>query len=137
MAIILRFIKSYLTLFWQCSCLNLIFSKRHFRELATKSKKHVLMKISSTNIYNVYNRYLRNDRLSMFREGEKSRVGATFLPLFLSLFSSLFCMFNHLVPKLKIWLLIRETLLGQVKPGKLSKSKCLINFFVVFLFFSS
>ena len=37
------------------------------------------------------------------RDKEKSRVGPTFyLATFLSLFSSLFCIFNHLVPKLKI-----------------------------------
>ena len=36
------------------------------------------------------------------RDKEKSRVGPTILATFLSLFSSLFCIFNHLVPKLKI-----------------------------------
>ena len=40
LAVILTFIKSYLTLFRQCSCLNLIFQKSHFWELVTKLKKH-------------------------------------------------------------------------------------------------
>ena len=89
MAVVLTSIKRYLTLFWQCSCLDLIFRKRHFRELATKSQKHVLVKISSTkisyNIYNIYNRNLRNDARSMFRERgrEKNRAGATILATFL------------------------------------------------------
>ena len=80
-------IKCYLTLFWQCSCLDLIFQKVHFRELATKLQKHVLVKISSSkisyNIYNIYNRNLRNDAESMFREREKNRVGAMVLATFL------------------------------------------------------
>ena len=40
------------------------------------------MKISSTKIsYNIYiyNRYFRNNALSMFRESNKGKVGATFL----------------------------------------------------------
>ena len=38
------------------SQLDLIFWKWHFRELATKSQKHVLVKISSAKIsYNIYN----------------------------------------------------------------------------------
>ena len=83
------FIKHYLTLFWQCSSLNLIFQKRHFWELSTKLQKHALVKISSTkisyNIYNIYNRNLRNDAQSMFREGEreKNRVGTVILATFL------------------------------------------------------
>ena len=71
---LLMAIKLYWILFWQCSCPNLIFRKRHFQELATKSQKHVLVKISSTkmsyNIYNIYNRHLRNDARSIFRERE-------------------------------------------------------------------
>ena len=39
------------------------------------------MKISC--IYNIYNRNLRNDAQSMFREGDKNRVGATVLATFL------------------------------------------------------
>ena len=87
MAIVLTSIKHYLTLFWQCSCLHLIFQKRHFGELATKSQKHVLVKVSSTkvsyNIYNIYNRYLRNDEQSMLREmeGERERERAWFFPV--------------------------------------------------------
>ena len=76
-------IKSYLTLFWQCSCLSLIFRKRHFRELTTKSEKHVLLKMSSTKtsykIYNIYNRNLRNVVWSIFRERERKKILATFL----------------------------------------------------------
>ena len=44
------------------------FQKRHFQKLATKSQKHVLVKISSMkisyNIYNIYNSNLRNDAQS-------------------------------------------------------------------------
>ena len=51
------------------------FQKIHFRELATKLQKHVLVKTSfakiSYNIYNIYNRNLRNDAQSMFRERER------------------------------------------------------------------
>ena len=47
LAIVLTSIKRYLTLFWQCSYLDLIFRKRHFRELVTKLQKYVLVKISS------------------------------------------------------------------------------------------
>ena len=84
-------IKSYLTLFWQCSCLSLIFRKRHFRELTTKSEKHVLLKMSSTKtsykIYNIYNRHLRNVVWSIFIEREKKDSSnfsdQYFLPSFL------------------------------------------------------
>ena len=52
------------------------------------SQKHVLMKIFSTkisdNVYNMYNRYLRNDApIDVWKEGEKSRAGATILATFL------------------------------------------------------
>ena len=107
MAVFLTSIKRYFTWFWQCSCIDLFFRKRHFRKLVTKSQKHVLIKISSTkipyniliyyfnynillfykipyNIYNIYNRYLNNDaRSKSQREGEKSRVGAKILATFL------------------------------------------------------
>ena len=102
---LLMAIKLYWILFWQCSCPNLIFRKRHFQELATKSQKHVLVKISSTkmsyNIYNIYNRHLRNDARSIFREREtethtqrerhterESRERERFLQLFTSIFYS-------------------------------------------------
>ena len=53
------------------------FRKIHFREFATKSQKHVLVKTTSTkisyNIYNTYNRNLRNDARSMLRERETER----------------------------------------------------------------
>ena len=66
-----QIMKRYLTLFWQCSCLDLIFPKRHFRKLAKKSQKHLLVKISSTKVsYNIYNRNLRNDARSMFKVRE-------------------------------------------------------------------
>ena len=51
LVVILTSIKRSLTLFWKCSCIDLIFFSRHFRELAPKSQKHVLVKISSTKIY--------------------------------------------------------------------------------------
>ena len=74
---LLMAIKLYWILFWQCSCLNLIFWKRHFQESATKLQKHVLVKISSTkmsyNIYNIYNRHLRDDARSIFRERQRDR----------------------------------------------------------------
>ena len=79
---LLMAIKLYWILFWQCSCPNLIFRKRHFQELTTKSQKHVLVKISSTkmsyNIYNIYNRHLRNDARSIFRDREREKILATF-----------------------------------------------------------
>ena len=79
---LLMAIKVYWILFWQCSCPNLIFRKRHFQELTTKSQKHVLVKISSTkmsyNIYNIYNRHLRNDAQSIFRDREREKILATF-----------------------------------------------------------
>ena len=66
-----QIIKFHLTLVWQCSCFNLIFPKRHFRKLATKSQKHLLVKISSTKMSdNIYNRNLRNDARSMFKVRE-------------------------------------------------------------------
>ena len=72
LAVVLTSIKCYLTLLWQCSCLVLIFWKIHLQKLAAKSQKHVLVKISSTeisySIYNIYNRYLTNDVQSMLRE---------------------------------------------------------------------
>ena len=76
--------------------LDLIFRKRYFRELATKSQKHVLVKISSTEIhyiiYNIYNRNFRNEARSIFgKEREKQGRGNDschfsdqyFLPCFL------------------------------------------------------
>ena len=79
---LLMAIKLYWILFWQCSCPNLIFRKRHFQELTTKSQKHVLVKISSTkmsyNIYNIYNRHFRNDARSIFRDREREKILATF-----------------------------------------------------------
>ena len=83
LVLVLMSIKRSLTLFWQCSCLDLIFRRRHFRKLSVISQNHVLVKISSTKISygicNIYNRYLRNDGQSMFRE----RVGVTILATFL------------------------------------------------------
>ena len=67
-------IKRSITLFGQCFYLNLIFREQHFRRLAIKLQNHVLVKISSTKIsygiYNICNRYLRNDGQSMFRKRE-------------------------------------------------------------------
>ena len=83
---LLMAIKLYWILFWQCSCLNLIFWKRHFQELATKLQKHVLVKISSTkmsyNIYNIYNRHLRDDARSIFRERQREREREKILATF-------------------------------------------------------
>ena len=97
MAVVLTSIKRYLTLFWQCSCLHWIFRKRYFREL-TKSQKHVLVKISSIkgsyNIYNICNKYLRNDERSMLRarEGERERmILSTFLINIFFLVCGVFC----------------------------------------------
>ena len=74
LAVTLMFIKHYLTLFWQFAWLDLIFQKRHFLAL---SQKYILLKIFSTkiscNIYNIYNRNLRNDARSMLRERERER----------------------------------------------------------------
>ena len=60
---------------------NLLIWKRHFQKLAAKSQKHVLVKISSTeiscSIYNIYNRYLANDVQLMLRERVGVRVGVT------------------------------------------------------------
>ena len=70
LVVVLTSIKHYWTLFWQCFCLDLIFWKRHFRELATKSQKRVVVKISSTEIsyviYDTYSSNWRNEALSMF-----------------------------------------------------------------------
>ena len=90
MAVFLTSIKHYLTFFWQCSCIDLVFRKGHCRELATVSQKHVLVEISSTeisyNVYNIYNWNLRNDTWLIFvdREKEKKhRAGATISATFL------------------------------------------------------
>ena len=79
MAIVLTSIKHYLTFFWQCSCIDLVFRKWHFWELATELQKHVLTKISSKKIsYNIYDIYiigiyLRNDVRLMFRERDREK----------------------------------------------------------------
>ena len=123
LAVTLMFIKHYLTLFWQFAWLDLIFQKRHFLAL---SQKYILLKIFSTkiscNIYNIYNRNLRNDARSMLRERERererNRIGATILATFLI---NIFCLvfYVNIQPScsktkieyfnIKIRLLFRET----------------------------
>ena len=104
------------------------------RELAKKSPKHVLVKISSTkmshNIYNIYNRYLRNDVRSMFREGEKSRAGTTILATFVAIIFFL-VFYVNIQPSCS------KTRMEyfNIKIRLLKISKCLIILFVVFSFF--
>ena len=53
------------------------FPEETFSRMGHKVAKHVLVKISSMkisyNIYNIYNRNLRNDTQSMFREREREK----------------------------------------------------------------
>ena len=127
LVVALKSIKRYLTLFWQCSSLDLIFRKRNFWELVTSLEKHILVKIScakiSYHIYNIYNKYFRNDRQSVFRERERerereSKVETTIVATFLiNIILIVFCI--NIQPSccktimeyfnIKIWLLIKET----------------------------
>ena len=61
------------------------FPEETFSRIGHKVQKYVLVKISPTKMsYNIYNRNLRNDARSMFRERcRKNRVGATSLATFL------------------------------------------------------
>ena len=124
MAVFLTSIKHYLTFFWQCSCIDLVFRKGHCRELATKSQKHVLVEISSTeisyNVYNIYNWNLRNDAWLIFGDREKekknraeAKISATFLINILFIVFSVSiqpscCKIGMEYFNIKIRLLIRE-----------------------------
>ena len=119
LAVVLRSIKHYLTLFCQYSSLNLIFRKRYFENWPKSCKNMFLWKFIPQKYLIIFILYLIGT-CEMTRdqclEGEKSRVGATILATFLII---IFFLVFYIQPSysktrmeyfnIKIRLLIRET----------------------------